>query len=56
MGVVSGKGLSDLIRERFGVRLTFYLMVGLLVTNFGNILAEFAGVAAAGEIFGIPRS
>jgi Mn2+/Fe2+ NRAMP family transporter len=55
MGVVSGKGLSDLIRERFGVRWTFYLMVGLLVTNLGNILAEFAGVAAAGEIFGIPR-
>jgi Mn2+/Fe2+ NRAMP family transporter len=55
MGVVSGKGLSDLIRERFGVRWTFYLMAGLLVTNFGNILAEFAGVAAAGEIFGVPR-
>ncbi|MDM7914588.1 MAG: Nramp family divalent metal transporter [Candidatus Eisenbacteria bacterium] len=55
MGVVSGKGLSDLIRERFGVKITFYLMAGLLVTNFGNILAEFAGVAAAGEIFGVPR-
>jgi len=55
MGVVSGKGLSDLIRERFGVKWTFYLMLGLLVTNLGNILAEFAGVAAAGEIFGIPR-
>jgi len=55
MGVVTGKGLSDLIRERFGVKATFYLLLGLLVTNFGNILAEFAGVAAAGEIFGIPR-
>ena len=55
MGVVSGKGLSDLIRERFGVKATFYLMVGLLVTNLGNILAEFAGIAAAGGIFGIPR-
>jgi NRAMP (natural resistance-associated macrophage protein)-like metal ion transporter len=55
MGVVSGKGLSDLIRERFGVKWTFYLMAGLLVTNLGNILAEFAGVAAAGEIFGVPR-
>jgi NRAMP (natural resistance-associated macrophage protein)-like metal ion transporter len=55
MGVVSGKGLSDLIRERFGVKWTFYLMVLLLATNFGNILAEFAGVAAAGEIFGITR-
>ncbi len=55
MGVVTGKGLSDLIRERFGARVTFYLLLGLLLTNFGNILAEFAGVAAAGEIFGIPR-
>jgi Mn2+/Fe2+ NRAMP family transporter len=55
MGVVSGKGLSDLIRERFGVKATVYLLLGLLLTNFGNILAEFAGVAAAGEIFGIPR-
>jgi NRAMP (natural resistance-associated macrophage protein)-like metal ion transporter len=55
MGVVTGKGLSDLIRERFGAKVTFYLLLGLLVTNFGNILAEFAGVAAAGEIFGLPR-
>lgn len=55
MGVVAGQGLSDLIRERFGVKWTFYLMLGLLVTNLGNILAEFAGVAAAGEIFGVPR-
>jgi Mn2+/Fe2+ NRAMP family transporter len=55
MGVVTGKGLSDLIRERFGVKATFYLLLGLLVTNLGNILAEFAGIAAAGEIFGVPR-
>jgi Mn2+/Fe2+ NRAMP family transporter len=55
MGVITGKGLSDLIRERFGARVTFYLLLGLLVTNFGNILAEFAGIAAAGEIFGVPR-
>lgn len=55
MGVVTGKGLSDLIRERFGVRWTFYLMAALLITNFGNIIAEFSGVAAAGEILGIPR-
>jgi len=54
MGVISGKGLSDLIRERFGVKVTFYLLLGLLVTNFGNILAEFAGIAAAGQIFGVP--
>jgi NRAMP (natural resistance-associated macrophage protein)-like metal ion transporter len=55
MGVVTGKGLSDLVREQFGVRWTFYLMLALLVTNFGNILAEFSGVAAAGELLGIPR-
>ncbi len=55
MGVVTGKGLSDLIRERFGVKLTFWLMLGILLTNFGNIIAEFSGVAAAGEIWGIPR-
>jgi NRAMP (natural resistance-associated macrophage protein)-like metal ion transporter len=55
MGVVSGKGLSDLIRERFGVRWTFYLMAALLLTNFGNVLAEFSGIAAAGELIGIPK-
>ncbi len=55
MGVVTGKGLSDLIRERFGVRWTFYLMLALVVTNFGNIIAEFSGIAASGEILGISR-
>ncbi len=55
MGVVTGKGLSDLIRERFGVKLTFYMMIGVLLTNFGNVIAEFSGVAGAGEIWGIPR-
>lgn len=55
MGVVSGKGLSDLIRERFGVKVTFYLMILLVVTNLGNTLAEFAGIAASLEIFGISR-
>jgi NRAMP (natural resistance-associated macrophage protein)-like metal ion transporter len=55
MGVVTGKGLSDLIREHFGVRWTFYLMLALLATNFGNIIAEFSGVAAAGELLGVPK-
>ncbi len=55
MGVVSGKGLSDLIRERFGVKLTFYLMILLVFTNLGNTLAEFAGIAASLEIFGLSR-
>lgn len=54
MGVVTGKGLSDMIRERFGVRVTFALMVLILVTNFANIMAEFAGIASAGEILGLP--
>ena len=53
MGVVSGKGLSDLIRERFGARVTFYLMIALFLTNLGNTISEFAGVAASLEIFGI---
>lgn len=55
MGVVSGKGLSDLIRERFGARITFYLMVVLFLTNLGNTVSEFAGVAASLEIFGISK-
>lgn len=55
MGVVTGKGLSDLIRENFGLRLTFLIMIGLLITNMGNTMAEFAGIAASGEIFGISK-
>src|SRR5436190_1997115 len=55
MGAVTGKGLSDLIREEFGFRVTFLLMVALVVTNFGNIMAEFAGVASSLELFGFSR-
>lgn len=55
MGVISGKGLSDLIRERFGVKVTFFLMIMLIFTNLGNSLSEFAGIAASLEIFGISR-
>lgn len=55
MGVVSGKGLSDLIRERFGAKVTFYLMILLFIANLGNTLSEFAGVAASMEIFGISK-
>jgi Mn2+/Fe2+ NRAMP family transporter len=54
MGVVTGKGLSGLIRERFGLGASFYLMVALLVTNMGNGIADFAGVVGGAEIFGIP--
>jgi NRAMP (natural resistance-associated macrophage protein)-like metal ion transporter len=45
MGAVTGKGLSDLIREEFGLRVTFLMMLGILITNFGNVIAEFAGIA-----------
>lgn len=55
MGVISGKGLSDLIRERFGARITFYLMIVLFLANLGNAISNFAGVAASLEIFGISR-
>jgi len=55
MGVITGKGLSDLIREKFGVRITFYLMILILLTNFGNIISEFAGIAASLELFGISK-
>jgi NRAMP (natural resistance-associated macrophage protein)-like metal ion transporter len=55
MGAVSRKGLADLIRENFGIKATFYLMVALLFTNLGNTMAEFAGWAAAMEIFGVKR-
>jgi Mn2+/Fe2+ NRAMP family transporter len=55
MGAVTGKGLSDLIREQFGFRATFLLMAALVVTNFGNVVAEFAGVASSVELFGISK-
>ncbi|HSM38348.1 MAG TPA: Nramp family divalent metal transporter [Candidatus Limnocylindrales bacterium] len=55
MGAVSGQGLGDLIRDAFGVRWTLFAMVVLLIANGSNIIAEFAGAAAALEIFGIPR-
>ena len=55
MGAVTGKGLSDLIREEFGFRATFWLMLALVITNFGNIVAEFAGVASSLELFGLSR-
>jgi Mn2+/Fe2+ NRAMP family transporter len=55
MGAVTGKGLSDLIREEFGFRATFLLMIALIITNFGNVVAEFAGVASSLELFGWSR-
>src|SRR4051812_29998303 len=55
MGAVTGKGLSDLIREEFGLRTTFLLMSMLVVTNLTNIMSEFAGIAASLELFGLSR-
>lgn len=55
MGAVTGKGLADLIRETFGVKTTFYLMITLLVANYGNTVSEFAGVAASMELFGVSK-
>lgn|SRR5262244_324808 len=54
MGAVTGKGLSDLIRERFGVRWTVLIMLALLVANGGVTVSEFVGVAAAMQLFGVP--
>jgi NRAMP (natural resistance-associated macrophage protein)-like metal ion transporter len=55
MGAVTGKGLSDLIRERFGVRWTAFVMLALLIANGGVTVSEFVGIAAAMELFGIAR-
>ena len=55
MGAVTGKGLADLIRERFGVRWTALIMLALLVANAGVTVSEFVGIAAATELFGLSR-
>jgi NRAMP (natural resistance-associated macrophage protein)-like metal ion transporter len=55
MGAVTGKGLSDLIREEFGLRVTFLMMLGILITNFGNVVTEFIGIATSLELFGLSR-
>ena len=55
MGVVTGKGLADLIREEYGFRTTFILMAFLLVADLGNTIAEFAGLASGMSVFGVSR-
>lgn len=55
MGAVTGEGTADLIRERFGVRVTAFAMLCLLLANLGTTIAEFAGIAAAGELLGVTR-
>jgi NRAMP (natural resistance-associated macrophage protein)-like metal ion transporter len=55
MGVITGKGLSDLIRENFGVKIAFFMMLGLFIANFGNTVANLAGWAASMEILGFSK-
>jgi len=55
MGAVTGKGLSDLIREEFGLRITFLMMVAILLLNFANVVGEFAGIAGSLELFGLSK-
>jgi len=55
MGVVTGKGTADLIRERFGVKVTAFAMFCLLIANLGTTIAQIAGIAASAELFGISR-
>jgi NRAMP (natural resistance-associated macrophage protein)-like metal ion transporter len=55
MGVVTGKGLSDLIREEFGFRMTFVVMILLVIVNFGNVMAEFSGIAGSMQLFHVSK-
>ncbi len=55
MGAVTGKGLAELIRENYGVKITFWLMLFLFLTDLGNTAAEFAGWAASNELFGVNK-
>ena len=55
MGIVTGKGLADLIRENAGVKVTFFIFIGLLIADIGNTTTEFAGVAGSMEVFGVSK-
>jgi len=55
MGIVTGKGLADLIRENAGVKITFFIFIGLLLADIGNTTTEFAGVAGSMEVFGVSK-
>src|SRR5207249_8989480 len=55
MGALTGKGLSDLIREEFGLRITFFVMALLVLVNLTNVMSEFAGIASSLELFHISR-
>jgi len=55
MGMVTGKGLADLIRENFGIKITFYIFIGLVLADIGNTATEFAGVAGSMAVFGVSK-
>lgn len=55
MGIVTKKGLADLIRENFGVKITFFIFLGLIIADIGNTATEFAGVAGSMQVFGISK-
>jgi Mn2+/Fe2+ NRAMP family transporter len=55
MGVATGKGLSELIREEYGIRVTSLLMIGLVICNMGDVVSEFAGVASSIQLFGVSK-
>ena len=55
MGVATGKGLSELIREEYGIRITSLLMIGLVLCNIGDVVSEFAGVASSVQLFGVSK-
>ncbi|MCX6302618.1 MAG: Nramp family divalent metal transporter [Bacteroidia bacterium] len=55
MGIVTGKGLADLIRENAGIKITFLIFIGLLLSGIGNTTTEFAGVAGSMEVFGVSK-
>jgi Mn2+/Fe2+ NRAMP family transporter len=55
MGVVTGKGLSDLIREEFGLRMTFVMMILLVFVNYGNVVSEFSGIASSMQLFHVSK-
>ena len=55
LGAITGKGLADLIRENFGLKLTFWVLLAVAVTNLANTMGEFAGIASGAEIFGVSR-
>jgi Mn2+/Fe2+ NRAMP family transporter len=55
MGVVTSKGFSSLIREEYGIRVTFFVMAALVLCNLGDVISEFAGVASSTQLFGVSK-